>query len=181
MQDKDTLLEAFDHAWVRNAERIDRWRLLAKLGQHRLILEEKAIQHMMSSEIPKDWLVFVEEVIRGKLLSEFKVVWAEVGGEPLIRHVCREGAPIGFEYRPFSQHFMLANAMNSVRLVDIIGRKSFFVRIPLPVRSNPRGQPDLAHRARKAGYLERSAIVCWSLPISYKNLQNQTLGILLCS
>lgn len=91
MQDKDTLLEAFDHAWVRNAERIDRWRLLAKLGQHRLILEEKVIQHMMSSEIPKDWLVFVEEVIRGKLLSEFKVVWAEVGGEPLIRHVCREG------------------------------------------------------------------------------------------
>lgn len=89
LQHRDFVLKAFDRAWAANGNRPDRWKLIAKLSQHNLLLTETVLQHLICTENPKDWLVFIEEIFRSKLISDFNTTWTEAGGAALTKHVCR--------------------------------------------------------------------------------------------
>jgi hypothetical protein len=95
-QDKESVLSAFMLAWTKNEHRANRWKLLAKIGQHDLILHETVFGQLLSSEDPKDWYVFIDEIIDREFIGDFIMVWTEAGGERLARSIGRrEGAEWG--------------------------------------------------------------------------------------
>lgn len=79
-RDMTEILEAFRLAWKANIERPDRWKLIAKVGQHGLALEELPLVSVLNSDQPKDWLVLAEAIVESGKVLDFPSVWREACG-----------------------------------------------------------------------------------------------------
>lgn len=86
-QIKEKVLLAFELAWTKNEERFDRWKLIAKIGQHGLLLEEFIFSSVLMSENPMDWYVFIDGIIDNEQIEDFSKVWQEAGGKNLLNFV----------------------------------------------------------------------------------------------
>lgn len=78
-RDKKSILRSFNVAWNANKNRNDRWKLLIKLSQHKLLLEEQVFTAVLSSESQQDWYSFIDGVIAENQFVEFKILLDEYG------------------------------------------------------------------------------------------------------
>lgn len=93
LQDTAAVVQAFHLAWAKNSTRADRWKSLTKLGQHGLLLDGAVLEHLLTSERPKEWLVFIAEVIKFGCVADFGRMWTEMGGDQVLQTLCTEHDP----------------------------------------------------------------------------------------
>ncbi|MGI5233481.1 caspase, EACC1-associated type [Actinoallomurus sp. CA-142502] len=58
-QPADRVVYAFGHAWDKNSRRPDRWRLLEKIGERRVLTDDEVVERIAGSRRPREWEVFL--------------------------------------------------------------------------------------------------------------------------
>ncbi|AIY67581.1 NACHT domain-containing protein [Pseudoalteromonas piratica] len=92
-RDKKTVLNAFDMAWKANESRVDRWKILNKLSQHKLLLEPTVFKSVMASNSTNDWYSFIDGVILAEQFNDFKSIMDEYNFPCLLKHLAlKEGS-----------------------------------------------------------------------------------------
>ncbi|MES3043448.1 hypothetical protein [Sphingomonas faeni] len=81
-QPPPVVLEAFCLAWDANIDRPDVWRLLQKLGRHELLQKEDVVRRVSKTQIPLNWLVYIDEVSRFGPIK-FAETWRQFDGARL--------------------------------------------------------------------------------------------------
>ena len=77
------IVEAFDAAWRMNPQSHDGWKLLAKMSERGLLLDECVLLSVVQSNSDRDWYVLLDGVYEQGLVPEFREAWKEVGGTKL--------------------------------------------------------------------------------------------------
>jgi hypothetical protein len=86
-QPSEEILSSFLLAWRKNYYRTDRWKLICKVAQHGLLLNESVFGAVLHSDDPRDWDAFIDGIIDHDLISEFIAAWADVDGFKLVRNI----------------------------------------------------------------------------------------------
>ncbi|HEX5763683.1 MAG TPA: hypothetical protein VFY04_11260 [Solirubrobacterales bacterium] len=89
-QPPERTIEVFAVAWDANPSRTDRWKLLAKLGERKLLYREESIVRVLASDDPRDWETLLsslaQEADRQRLLT--RVI--QMADRPLVELIGRE-------------------------------------------------------------------------------------------
>jgi hypothetical protein len=80
MQSDKVILNAFESAWNANRERSDRWKLLERIADRRLLLAENVARAALSSSNPREWEVFLGRILQAGERLAFKQAWKELMG-----------------------------------------------------------------------------------------------------
>lgn len=75
-QKKDRLLEFFTLAWKKNQGKPDRWKLLIKINQHGLLLEEDVFLAVSGNFVSKEWQVYLGLILENGYGKKFLVLWS---------------------------------------------------------------------------------------------------------
>lgn len=80
-QDKNTIIQAFEIAWNANRAKPDRWKLIAKMGERRMLMAPKVFSSLLLSEDPKEWEVFLGWILEYYERNKFQERWRQEVGE----------------------------------------------------------------------------------------------------
>ncbi len=74
------IVEAFDFAWTTNPNSVERWRLLHKLWERGLLLNERVFLRITESDSAKEWQVFLGCLLESPDREGLVEMWNEFGG-----------------------------------------------------------------------------------------------------
>jgi hypothetical protein len=80
-QKAETVLNLFTASYKSSKKYNERYKLITKLEYHGLLLHEKVLECLFSSNIIKDWEVFLGLIIKNKLYNEFQELWKQADGQ----------------------------------------------------------------------------------------------------
>lgn len=81
-QSQQTILNFFLAAFNCPKKQNDGYKLIAKLEQHNLLLNERVLDCLLASSVAKDWEVYLGLIHSNNLQKEFLELWEEFGGKP---------------------------------------------------------------------------------------------------
>ncbi len=76
-----SLIETFKNAWDNNEGKYDRWKLIPKLAIFNVLSNSDFLSRIFQSDIPKEWEVYLGNILESNLKDDFKQVWQEMEGE----------------------------------------------------------------------------------------------------
>lgn len=82
--EKDKVLGSFLVAWNSNNENRERWKLLIKLRNSNLLMNEKIFVKVMDSNVYKEWEVYLGLVYESQKNSHFSELWEEYRGSDVL-------------------------------------------------------------------------------------------------
>jgi hypothetical protein len=91
-QPKETILNMFKLSFLSDKNSSDRYKLIIKLGQHNLLINETTLNCLLKSSSPKDWEVYLGLIIINKLGHNFKELWTEAGGSCLLNSIIADSS-----------------------------------------------------------------------------------------
>lgn len=82
-----TILNLFIAAFKNTTNYNERYKLIAKLYNHNLLVNEKVIDCIFLSEIPKDWEVYLGLIIENNLNHDFRELWKQAEGDVKLKKI----------------------------------------------------------------------------------------------
>lgn len=83
LQPQSTVLEFFTLAFHKCSNLSNRYKLIAKLDQHNLLVNEKVLSCIFISRIAKDWEVYFGMIITAELRIDFEDLWKQTSASIL--------------------------------------------------------------------------------------------------
>jgi hypothetical protein len=80
-QSPEKVLDLFIASYKSSQKYNESYKLITKLEYHGLLLHEKVLECLLSSNITKDWEVFLGLIIKNKLYNEFQELWKQANGQ----------------------------------------------------------------------------------------------------
>ncbi|MCO6148388.1 hypothetical protein [Flavobacterium sp. NRK1] len=79
---KDTIIDSFIIAWQKNFQESDRWKLIHKLKNRDLLIEEKILFELFKEKTsPREWEEYFGSILEKNLNNEFIDIWEQLHGE----------------------------------------------------------------------------------------------------
>lgn len=79
-QSKQTVLDFFLLAFGKCTNLAERYKLIAKLEQHDLLINDSVLSCLYSSYIAKEWEVYLGMIVNTELISDFQDLWHQTDG-----------------------------------------------------------------------------------------------------
>ena len=87
LQPQQTVLDFFLLAFHKCSMLSVRYKLIAKLKQHALLINDKVLGCIYESHIAKDWEVYIGLILSTNLRSEFKDLWQQTNGNIMYENI----------------------------------------------------------------------------------------------
>lgn len=87
------ILDAFEIAWQGVEGRVDRWKLLQKMSERSLLLEERVLLRTVESRSWREWEALLGCVLEACQADEFRDVWSELARGDILARVELKGDP----------------------------------------------------------------------------------------
>jgi Zn-finger protein len=78
---KKSLIETFKNAWDNNEGKHDRWKLIPKLAIFEALPDSDVVSRIFQSATPKEWEVYLGNILEYDLNVDFKQIWQEMEGD----------------------------------------------------------------------------------------------------
>ncbi|MDR6763150.1 hypothetical protein J2Y38_003369 [Flavobacterium sp. 2755] len=86
-QSQLTVLNLFLAAFKNSTNYNERYKLIAKLDNHNLLVNEKVLDCIFLSEIPKEWEVYLGLIIEKNICDDFRELWKQSEGEIKLKKI----------------------------------------------------------------------------------------------
>lgn len=86
-QTQQTVLNLFTAAFKNQTSFNDRYKLIAKLEYHNLLVNESVISCLFLSNIAKDWEVYLGLIYGNKLQKDFRELWEQSNGNSKLDYI----------------------------------------------------------------------------------------------
>jgi hypothetical protein len=77
-------------SWKTNSKRSDRWKLLDKLDQHDMLLNDKVFTLLMDSHSAKEWQVYLGFILAKKQVDGFITLWESICDKAIKSRINKE-------------------------------------------------------------------------------------------
>jgi hypothetical protein len=89
-QSRETVLNLFALSFKSTTDYGERYKLIAKLEYHNLLLHETVLSCLLSSNLGKDWEVYLGLILKNKLYKEFQELWNQSEGQEKINDIIKK-------------------------------------------------------------------------------------------
>lgn len=90
LSSKEIILSSFEIAWDTNKENIARWKLVQKMANRNLLLEEKVLFKLLKDGSPREWEEYLGDVLLKKLEDSFLNLWEEIQGDSVLGKIIEQ-------------------------------------------------------------------------------------------
>ena len=80
----------FAITWDNTPHASQRFKLLVKITERNLILNERVVERILRSDDYQDWFAFVDGVIDSNQISKFREAWDELDGGKILKMLQRK-------------------------------------------------------------------------------------------